>query len=207
MSEIHNETIETYNHSAAALSEYFRGVGPRIDDIELAFHLAGDLPNPKVVEIGCGDGRDAKEITDRTNWYLGFDVSRGMIELAEKHAENAIFEIADAASFSYPPELDIVFAFASVLHLDKNELSTVFAKVGDALRPGGIFFISTKHSPQYRQEIKEDEFGRRLFFFYNQDELEEIAGPKFETVYSAQKTIGNTDWLEIAFKRLDGQAS
>jgi predicted TPR repeat methyltransferase len=203
MNKMKQETIDTYNESAEALSEYFRGIGPRTEDIEQAFKLAGDVQNPRVVEIGCGDGRDAKEITTRTNWYLGFDVSESMINLAKQHVADAEFEIADAVSFTYPPDVGIVFAFASLLHLDKDELETVFYKVAEALRPKGIFYISTKYSPEYREEVKEDQFGKRLFYFYNQQELEKIAGTKFAAVYTNQITHGNTDWIEIAFQRVD----
>ena len=58
------QLINTYNKSARELSEYFQGIGPRVKDITNVFnyfpkerHLA-----LKVIEIGCGDGRDAKEI-------------------------------------------------------------------------------------------------------------------------------------------------
>lgn len=201
MSEIRRETIETYDHSAEALSEYFQGFGPRTRDIELTFELAGNPQNPKVLEIGCGDGRDAAEITAHTNWYLGFDISQGMVSLAEQNVPGGVFEVADAVEFSYPPDLDVVFAFASVLHLGPEELDTVFSKVGKVLRPGGIFYISTKYSENYREEIKEDQYGRRQFYFYNQDEIGAHAGRNFETVYSELVMHGNTEWLEIALRR------
>ena len=202
MSEIRQETIETYNHSAEALSAYFQGIGARTEDIELAFHLSG-IPKPKVIEIGCGDGRDAKEIVASAGWYLGFDISENMVELAEKNVPEGMFEVADAVSFTYPPDIDIVFAFASLLHIDKTELETVFYKVAESLKPGGIFFISTKYAPECREEIKDDEFGRRLFFFYNQRELEQLAGDNFETLQSNRELIGKTEWIEIIFKRAE----
>lgn len=67
-------TIATYDNSAEELAEYFRSIGPRIQDLEKGLSLAGaNKGTARVVEIGCGDGRDAREIIKRVDWYEGFD--------------------------------------------------------------------------------------------------------------------------------------
>jgi predicted TPR repeat methyltransferase len=201
MENLRQDTINTYNFSARALAEYFRGIGPRVEDINLAFELADNPVDARVLEIGCGDGRDAHEIITRAGWYKGIDVSEGLLALARKKLPHADFEVADAVTFEYPEKLDIVFAFASLLHLDSNEVTSVLDKVHAALNPGGVFFISLKEKPGYTSEIKEDEYGRRLFFFYNAKIIQSLAGNKFQTVAHSRKTIGNTDWFEIALKK------
>jgi SAM-dependent methyltransferase len=197
------ETVETYDRSAEALAEYFRGIGPRTDDIDRAFKLAGNPKNPKILEIGCGDGRDAKDIITRTNWYLGFDISEGMLGLARNHVPEAEFEVGDATSFKYPPDLDIVFAFASLLHMPEESVHHVLNKVADVLKPSGIFYISLKYAPEYSSIFKEDEYGRRKFYLYNPEIIEELAGPNYEVVYSARETIGSNEWFETALRRID----
>ena len=52
--------------------------------------------NPCVLEIGCGDGRDAKRIVRFTKNYLGFDISSGMVELAEKRVPQARFLVRNS---------------------------------------------------------------------------------------------------------------
>lgn len=52
------ETTVTYDRSARSLADYFSGIGPRLEDIELAFCLAPTRVDPVVLEIGCGDGRE-----------------------------------------------------------------------------------------------------------------------------------------------------
>jgi predicted TPR repeat methyltransferase len=76
-------TIDTYNKTAKIHSDKFTKYGARIDDIERAFSCI-KKSNPKVVEIGCGDGRDAEEIIKRTNDYLGIDLSEELIKIAQK---------------------------------------------------------------------------------------------------------------------------
>ncbi len=200
MNPIRQETIETYDRSARQLSEYFQGIGPRTKYIDLAFKLSGSS-KPKVVEIGCGDGRDAKEIVQSAGEYIGFDISQGMIKIAKQNVPDGTFKIADALDFKYPSDTDVVFDFASLLHLSREELRIVFYKVAESLRPGGIFYISTKYAPSYQQQIKEDQHGRRLFYLYSPQELKELASVTFETVYDDIEIIGTTKWVEIAFRK------
>jgi SAM-dependent methyltransferase len=137
----------------------------------------------------------------RTNDYLGFDVSEELIKLADEHTPGCWFEVADAVDFVYPKNVDVIFAFASLLHLNKQEVALVFSKAHEALNPGGIFYISLKWSPEYTQEVKTDEFGTRLFYYYNSDLIQALAGPQYESVYSEREIHGNTDWFEIALKK------
>lgn len=201
MESLRQQTIDTYNQSAKELAEYFGSVGPRVEDIELAFELAGNPTDARVLEIGCGDGRDAREIVPRTAEYTGIDISEGLIKLARERLPEIEFEVADAVTYEYPENLDIVFAFASLLHLDSNEVSHVLGKVSKALKPGGIFYISLKEKPGYSSEIKEDEYGRRLFYFYNARIISSLAERHFSRVAESRKTIGSTDWFEIALKK------
>ncbi len=184
------------------MAEYFRGHGSRVRDIETAFNAAGNTINPLVIEIGCGDGRDAKEIIKRTTHYIGFDLSESMIELARRHIPLGKFEVADAITYNYPEGTDIVFAFASLLHLTRPEVEVVFSRVKLALRVGGIFYISSKYNETYKEEVKEDTHGRRMFYFYNPDIFKEIAGDELEVVYEDDDAKGSQPWFQMALKKI-----
>ncbi len=64
------QNIKVYNQSAQAMSEYFSGIGSRTEDIERGIALAGNPSEPRIVEIGCGDGRDTIEIARRARSKL-----------------------------------------------------------------------------------------------------------------------------------------
>jgi SAM-dependent methyltransferase len=201
MSELRQKTIDTYNRSARELAEYFRGIGPRAKYVDLALEFAGNPDNPRIVEIGCGDGRDSSYITQKAGWYMGFDVSEEFIKLARNDFPNTHFEVADAVHFEYPDNLDVVFAFASILHLSPTEVKSTLEKVATALRPGGVFYISSKHADAYREEIKNDKFGTRLFHLYNPENIAELAGDDYEILEHWQEIIGKTTWFEMALQK------
>jgi SAM-dependent methyltransferase len=200
--DLRQVTIDTYNQSAQALSDYFKGIGAREKYIDIAFELADNHTAPSVLEIGCGDGRDAAAIVRRTPNYIGLDISEELIKLARDQIPGAAFEVADVAEFDFPLGVDIVFAFASLLHLNKSELQTVFAGISRALRPGGIFYISSKYSPEYTEEVKTDQYGRRLFYFYNAEIMSELAGQAFTTVKTWREVHGHTDWFELIMRKI-----
>lgn len=195
------QTVDTYNKSAAALAEYFRGIGPRVKYIDLAFRLAGNPDNAKVLEIGCGDGRDAKAIFERTTNYTGFDISERLIALAQSNVPGAHFEVADAATYQMPHKLDVIFAFASLLHLSKEEVADVLMRAHNALRLGGIFYISVKYRATYESEVITDQYGQRLFYFYSPELIAQLAGPGYEVVASSREAHGKTEWVETALRK------
>jgi len=184
MNKQRQTTIETYEWAAPELAEYFKNIGPRTEDINLVFDLLGDVKDPQIVEIGCGDGRDAQEIIARTQ-----KIPKGR------------FLVADAVDFEFPPNTDAIFAFASLLHLDKDEVGQVFAHAHSALKSGGLFYVSVKYKPEYTAEVKTDQFGERLFYFYNDELLINLAGEDYSVVKNWHKILSDTEWLELILQK------
>ena len=153
-------TIETYNRAAEDYACKFSGIGPRVDDIERAFACFGKA-NPRVLELGCGDGRDALEICQRTDRYVGIDVSSAMISLAKEKVPQADFRVSDITDYTFDLPIDIIFAFASLLHIDIDSFTKVLEEAREALSVGGIFYISLKEGEYKGGEVVTDEYGER----------------------------------------------
>lgn len=201
MTDFHKLTVQTYDSSAKELAEYFRGIGSRVGDIEHGLKLAGSPERPRVVEIGCGDGRDAAEIVKRAEFYQGFDPSAGLLALAREKVPGADFVLADALSYRYPKDMDVIFAFASLLHVNREDLAKVCEKAADSLRRDGIFFISLKERDSYAEEVKKDEHGERMFYYYTPALVKELASNVFTPVFEDHQLIGSTKWLTLALKK------
>jgi len=195
------KTIQVYDDSAAELAEYFASYGARIDDIDRAFTLAGDPTDARVIEIGCGNGRDAGEIARRSGWYQGVDPSAGLLAVARTNLPNTSFIQADALSYNYPSDIDIVFAFASLLHVSIDDLPTVFKKIAQSLKSGGIFYLSLKARDEYTADTKVDKYGERMFYYYNPDIITELASNQFDVVYVDNYWAGETEWFTMALAR------
>jgi SAM-dependent methyltransferase len=193
------QTVATYDAAAREMAKKFRAIGARVDDIERAFSLSG-RKEPRVLEIGCGDGRDAKEILKRTPHYLGIDISVSMIAEAKRYVPEGRFEVVDIETYAFPEGLDIVFSFASLLHSDKNAVRSVLSGAYAALASGGVFYISLKHGA-YGRTTKTDEFGTRTFYLYTPALIQELAGDGYETVYTDEHELRGQRWFTIALRK------
>ncbi|SPF80234.1 class I SAM-dependent methyltransferase [Pseudoprimorskyibacter insulae] len=110
-------------------------------------HLLGFLARlpagARILELGCGGGRDAEAMLT-----AGFDVDAtdGTQEVAAQ-AETRLARPVRVMRFDQLDAVrayDAVFANASLLHVPRPDLPDVLTLVYRALRPGGLFFASYK---------------------------------------------------------------
>ncbi len=195
---MNSELVRIYNENALAMAEKFDAIGVRLADIEETLALVKS--NPKVLEIGCGNGRDAFEICKRTNDYFGIDASEKLIELARKKVPQARFEVADVEQYAFPKGLDIVFSFASLVHTPRDISGKIFNQIFEALNPGGVFRLSLKSSDRYAEVSKEDEFGIRTYYLYTEQDIKDL-GKRFEIVKMQTCELRGQAWLEALFQK------
>jgi trans-aconitate methyltransferase len=193
------QTIATYNASANALAGKFDNLGARLSDINETFVLI-KKENPTVIEIGCGNGRDAAEIVKRTTNYLGIDISEKLIELARQKVPAAKFEVADIENYELPNNLDIIFAFASLIHVPKPSLQKILGQIFNALNQGGAVRLSMKYADNYIETTKEDEFGVSTYYLYSQEDIKEMA-VGFAMLKSELSDLRGQKWLEILLQK------
>ena len=79
------KTVEAYDKNAQFYADKFDSYGIRIDDIDRALKLNESGSN-KVLELGCGNGRDAQYIISKVGIenYTGIDASAGLLEKARE---------------------------------------------------------------------------------------------------------------------------
>ena len=121
-----NRNIEIYNQSAKEYAEKFIKAGPRINDVNHLFELSGKN-NPRVLELGCANGRDIEEIFKKTDNYLGVDGSEELLKLAILRNPQVEFLLSDFNDLNFGKNsFDIVIDFASLFHLDDIEFKRIF---------------------------------------------------------------------------------
>jgi SAM-dependent methyltransferase len=203
-SDAFKTTVQAYDEYASQFAQHFQGYAEeKFNEVNQAFELIGGPKRARVIEIGCGTGMHAKYIVKKVGWYEGFDPSEGMLQVARKEIPGVSFVKADALTYKYPKNLDAVFAFASLLHVGKEDFKEVCRKVSDALRPGGVFCMTLKEAGEYREAMQQDDFGARLFYYYNPQLASEIAGPDFDLVFEDHLVLGSkgTAWCSVILRK------
>ncbi len=194
------ETIRTYDLSAREMAKKFENIGPRVLDIDKTFSYV-EKENPVTLEIGCGNGRDAREILKHTKEYTGLDISQKMIEIAKEGSPEATFLVADIENCNIPKNLDVVFSFASLLHSDKNAVKNILQNIRESLHMGGVVFISLKED-EYQQKTKTDEFGTRTYYFYTPELIEELAGSGYKALYKDRQDLRGQKWFSLIIQKI-----
>lgn len=195
------ETRDTYNQFADSLSRHYDQIGSRDGDIDLAFTLAGNPKNAEVLELGCGNGRDARAILRYTSNYLGIDTSEKMISIASHKVPEGTFVVADAINYEYAGPYNIVFAFAIFRHLSQEEMTVVLQKVAASLKPGGILYISSMFDESYRQISCKDRFGTREMYLFNPRIILKRCPPSLKKVQEIYDQINGKEWFELALQK------
>lgn len=108
-----------------------------------------DVREGLVVDIGCGSGILARELTHARYAVVGFDASPAMIELAYKTVPPARFQVARFANAALPP-CDAIVAVGEVLNYGTfDEVRTFFANAADSLRTGGVLLFDIAERESY----------------------------------------------------------
>lgn len=110
-------------------------------------HLA---PGARVLDAGCGSGRDAKAFQEMGYQVEAFDASPAMVELAREHTGLPV-KVMSFADVDWKEEFDGIWCCASLLHVPAVELPGVMRRLADALKPGGVWYVSFKYGDGERE--------------------------------------------------------
>ncbi len=97
-----------------------------------------------ILDFGCGAGRDTKAFLDAGFQTEASDGSEELCTLASAYTgiqvKRMLFSELDACE-----RYDGIWACATILHLTREELTEVIAKIETALKHGGILYASFKY--------------------------------------------------------------
>lgn len=127
----------------------------------------------KIIDIGCGSGRDAKIFTENGLCVLGIDFSSNLIDIAKINAPLAEFQVADIETIAFAPSsFDGAWAGCSLCHIPKITLPSVLQNIHSLLKANGYFYITVKKGEG--EGVEEDpryENVEKFWAYFEEDEL------------------------------------
>ena len=105
---------------------------------------AGLPPQGRVLDAGCGSGRDSRAFKERGFEVEAFDASAEMAALATAHSGVSVRQMA-FSELNETARYDGIWCCASLLHLPRHALPDAMRRLATALRPGGVWYLSFKY--------------------------------------------------------------
>lgn len=198
MSETRINSASWYDHDSA----HYIANTESVDLSELYDRFLARLPaRARILDAGCGSGRDGLAFKRRGHAVVAADASIAMVQHASKALAQEAVHLRHE-DLAFVDAFNGIWSNASLLHVPRAGLPDVFGRLRGALVPAGILFCSFKlgEDDVYRSE--------RLFTNQTADSLRQLidatAGLELmETWTSRDLRPGRQDeqWLNAMCRR------
>lgn len=102
-------------------------------------------PSGRILDVGCAYGRDSAVLADHGFKVTGIDYAVALIERAKERLPSVEFLVADMRRLPFDSgSFDGIWAYMSLLHLQKSEVPAVLKGFAHILDPKGVFALSMK---------------------------------------------------------------
>jgi len=105
----------------------------------------------RILDAGCGSGRDARAFLEAGYAVEAFD---GSVEMARRASIHTGLPVRHMRfdEVEWTGEFDGIWACASLLHVARADLPATMARLVRALKPGGVMFASFKEGDREREQ-------------------------------------------------------
>jgi|SRR3989344_3473484 len=159
------------------------------------------LQGTRILDLGSGPGRDSLFFKERGLNPLCVDFSPEMVRLCQVKGLEA--QVGDLENLPFSDStFDGVWAYTSLLHMPKDKLPPVLARIGQILKPNGIFYLGMKEG-DFEGWIESDKYpgSQRFFALYTDEELRKFLTPNFATLNTSRVPLGDATFLNYLCKK------
>jgi SAM-dependent methyltransferase len=126
-------------------------------------------PGARILDVGCGSGRDLYWLREQGFKVVGFERSKGLADLAKQHAKCRVI-IGDFSSYDFSYlNSDAIVLVGALVHVQHEKLESVLKNITNGLGDNGKVLITLKQG----QGTLTDSDGR-IFYLWQDQELRDV---------------------------------
>ena len=150
----------------------------------------------KVLDVGCGPGKHAKELIKLGLEVTGIDFSKEMIKEAKIRVPKGNFRLMDMKNLKYKNNtFDGLLCWATILHIERKDVVPVLLEFRRVLKNKGILTLSVKKGKG--EGFVEKYNAKRFFVYYNKNEIINLVKKSgFRILESEIKNLEDT-WIIV----------
>jgi len=210
------KTLDYWNHLYS--KDDFFGTGPTKLAI-LAQSLIHEKQNHSILELGCGQGRDALFFSQIGHNVEAIDVSSNAIDFVNKTKNllgiNSLR--ASVGDISKPLEFDnnsfdLVYSNLALQFFDIEQMRSIFENISKVLKKDSKFLFSTKKEGDkyhnFGKQINENAFENKgiIRYFFSSNELKNLLSKDFRILKFESDKHTNLDstvsvWWKILVEK------
>ena len=167
------KTIAVYDQIAA---DYARKIDLYLPSPELEKFISLLPKEAKILDAGCGPGRDCDYFIQHGLRVVGVDLSEKLLDLACQRVPKATFQKQDLRTFHFPREsFNGIWANASLHHLDRKDVRDVLKTFFTILKRQGILYILVKKGTGEEDVVESISSGLpRHYIYYSETEVKDM---------------------------------
>ena len=129
-------SVDAYSNDVAGYEESYRN-----HRLELPRRFSAMLPkNSRVLDLGCGPGRDLDIFSADGHSATGLDLNADFVVMASRRHNVLHADMRELAHLFRESTFDGIWAQASLVHLSAGEAQRVLADCLQLLKSNGIFY-------------------------------------------------------------------
>lgn len=158
--------------------------------------------NAEVLDLGCGSGRDSRALEEAGCYVTPMDGSSKMCSLAEIYTDMEVLCLT-FEEMEFQEVFDGIWASASLLHVARKDMPRILKKVYDALKPGGVLYMSFQYGDA--EECR----NQRFYCDYTERTMKSMLKYQrgfelLELYQSDDVREGHRRWLNVLVKKEGG---
>ena len=185
--------VADYNDIA---KEYDRDFSTDTSDNKYIDIFLDSLDGLRVLDAGCGCGRDYKYMVQKGFSVDGIDLSSGMLKIAQEKLPNGKFELMDMTDLTYPDDkYDGILCNHSFFHIPVKEIPKTLLNFKRVLKNNGNLLLILNEGDG--ETMIEEPYRPETYLYMNYFSMEQIKGllQKYEFKIISATRVKCTDDL------------